>query len=82
MHHLCINNFAGCWRRRRDCGCSGLPQGGDLRLLEDGSESGGALVSDVVASNTASEGQDGNGERVRVSMGPDKKANTVGWRRT
>ena len=46
----------------------GAPEAGDLRLLEDGSESGGALVSDVVAPNTASEGQDGNGERVRVSM--------------
>ena len=44
---------------------------GDLRLLEDCSERGGALVSDAVARNTASEGQDGNGERVRVSMGVD-----------
>ena len=56
---------------------SGLRQGGDLRLLEDGSESGGALVSDVVAPNTASEGQDGDGERVRVSMGADRKTNAL-----
>ena len=31
---------------------------GDFRLLEDGSERSGALVSDVVASETESEGQD------------------------
>ena len=49
---------------------------GDLRLLEDGSERGGALGSDVVARNTANEGQDGNGERVGVSTGADIKANT------
>ena len=34
----------------------GPPQVGDLRLLEDGSERGGALVSDRVVSETASEG--------------------------
>jgi len=51
-------------QKRTLWGC-GLPQGGDLRLLEDGSESGGALVSDAVIPDTASEGQDGNGERVR-----------------
>ena len=60
----------------------GLLQGGDLRLLEHGSERGGALGSDVVAPNTASEGQDGNDERVGVSMGVDTKANTTGWQRT
>ena len=32
-------------------------EGGDLRLLEDGSQRSDALVSDVVASDTASEGQ-------------------------
>ena len=59
----------------------GLPQGGDLRLLEDGGERGDALGSDVVAPNTASEGQDGNDERVGVSMGADTKANALGrWR--
>ena len=48
----------------------------DLRLLEDGGERGGALDSDVVAPETASEGQDWNGERVGVSMGADTKATT------
>ena len=49
---------------------------GNLRLLEDGSERRGALVSDAVASETASEVWDGSGERVGVSMGADSKANT------
>ena len=35
---------------------------GDHRLLEDGSERGGALVSDVVAYETASEGRSGTGD--------------------
>ena len=48
----------------------------DLRLLEDGGERGGALGSDLVSRDTASDGQDGNGERVGVSMGADTKANT------
>ena len=34
----------------------------DLRLLEDGSERGGALVSDVVASETVGEGRSEDGE--------------------
>ena len=54
----------------------------DLRLLEDGGECASALVSNVVGRNTASEGQDGNGERVGVSMGADTKANALGRRRT
>jgi hypothetical protein len=59
----------------------GAPQVGDLRLLEDGGERGGALVSDRVVSETASEGWGGDGERVGVSVGPDKKANALGrWR--
>ena len=37
---------------------------GDLCLVEDGSERGGALVSDLVAFETASEGWGGDGERV------------------
>ena len=49
----------------------------DPRLLEDGGERGDALGSDVVDPNTASEGQDGNDERVGVSMGADTKANTL-----
>ena len=40
----------------------GAPQGGNLCLLEDGGKRGGALGSDVVALDTASDGQDGNGE--------------------
>ena len=60
----------------------GAPEDGDLCLLEDGSECGGTLVSDVVASETVSKGKDGNGERVGVSMGADTKADTLGWRRT
>jgi hypothetical protein len=54
----------------------GAHQLGDLRLLEDGGERGGALNSDRVASETASEGWGGDGERVGVSMGIDTKANT------
>ena len=61
----------------------GAPQVGDLRLLEDGGERGGTLVYDQVASETASEGWGGDGERVGVSMGIDTKANsTLGRRRT
>ena len=54
----------------------------DLRLLEDGSECGGALVSDVVAVETAKHGRGPGGERPGVSMGADTKANTSGWWRT
>jgi len=36
---------------------------GDLRLLEDGGERRGALVSDAVAFEAASEGWGGDGER-------------------
>ena len=49
----------------------------DLRLLEDGSECGGALVSDVVAVETAKHGRGPGGERPGVSMGADTKANTL-----
>ena len=45
--------------RKRTVWGSGALEVGDLRLLEDGSECGGTLVSDVVAVETASEGQDG-----------------------
>ena len=48
----------------------------DLRLFEDGGERGGALGSDAVFGDTASGGQNGNSERVGVSMGVDAKANT------
>ena len=49
----------------------------DLRLLQDGSNCGGALVSKAVASETASEGKNRN-VSVGVSMGADTKANTRG----
>ena len=62
-------------------GCGAL-EVGDHRLLEDGCEHGGALVSDIVAPETASEGWDGDGERIGMSMGADTKANTTGRRRT
>ena len=42
-------------RKRTLWGSSALEMG-DHRLLEDGSECGGALVSDLVASETANEG--------------------------
>ena len=48
----------------------------DLRLFEDGGERGGALGPDAVVRDTASEGQDENGERVGVSTGVDSKAGT------
>ena len=41
----------------------GAREVGDLRLLEDGGEYGGALVSDVVAAETASKGSMGNAVR-------------------
>ena len=47
---------------------SGALQLLDLCLFEDGGERGSALGSDVVVRNTASKGQDGNSERVGVSM--------------
>eukprot|EP00964_Phaeocystis_antarctica_P012340 scaffold6811_cov55-Phaeocystis_antarctica.AAC.6 len=43
----------------RGCRGGGALEVGDLRLVEDGCERGGALDSDVVASETASEEQDG-----------------------
>ena len=68
--------------QRRTLSGGGALELGDSRLFEDGGERGSALGSNVVARNTASEGQDQNGERVGVSMGADRKANTIGWRRT
>ena len=56
----------------------GAPQLGDLHLLEDGGERGGTLVSDMVVPQTVSEEQSGDGEEAGVSMGVDKKANTIG----
>ena len=39
-------------------------QGGNVRLLEDGCERGGAIGSDPVAIETADKGQSEDGERV------------------
>jgi hypothetical protein len=64
-------------RKRTLWGGSAL-EVGDLRLLEDGGERGGALNSDLVVPQTESEEQSGDGERSGVSMGVDRKANTQG----
>ena len=50
----------------------------DLRLFEDAGEHGGAFVSNVVVRDTASDEQDGDGERVGVSTGADTNASTLG----
>ena len=50
---------------------------GDSRLFEDGSERGGALVSDAVALETAGEGRGEDHEKAVVSRGADTKANTL-----
>ena len=60
----------------------GAPEVGDHCLLEDGSERGGALDSDVVVAETAGEGRGKDGERAAVSRGADRRANTLGRRRT
>ena len=60
----------------------GALQVGDLRLLEDGCERGGALVSDPVPSETASEGRSGNGEKASMATGVDTKSEHLGGRRT
>ena len=60
-------------RKRTLWGSSALEMG-DHRLLEEGSERGGALVSDHVVLETAARG--GDGERVGVSTGADSKAYT------
>ena len=52
---------------------------GDSRLFEDGSERGGALVSDVVVLEAAKHGGGWGSERRGVSMGADTRANTMGW---
>ena len=65
-------------RKQTLCG-GGALEGGDLRLLEDGSECGGALFSDFVVPNTA---KHRSGERVGVSMGADSNTNTLRRRRT
>ena len=61
-------------------GGGGALQVGDLRLLEDGGERGGALLSDLIPSKAASEGRNGNGGRASMSTGADTKANKPGER--
>ena len=51
----------GRWHKSKRLG-GGAPQVSDLCLVEDGSERSDALVSKAVAIETASEGQNGNGE--------------------
>ena len=53
---------------KRTLSGGGALEVGDHRLLEDGSERGGALDSDLVAHETASEVWDGDGESVGMSM--------------
>ena len=52
----------------------------DLRLLEDGSERGGALDSDVIDADTAGEGRSEDGEKAVVSRALTRKR-TLGVRR-
>ena len=54
---------------RRTLSGGGAPQGGNLRLLEDGSECGGALDSDVVFIKTAGEGRSKDGKREQPCQG-------------
>ena len=67
---------SGLLTQKQTLSGGGAPEVGDLHLVEDGSERSGALVSNVVVSETAS---DGNGEKVSVSMGVDTEASTGSW---
>jgi hypothetical protein len=48
-------NVKGPWQESKHFAGGGAPEAGDNRLLEDGSERGGALGSDIVVFKTASE---------------------------
>ena len=62
---------------------SGALELGDSRLFEDCTKRRGALVSDEVVPETASKGRRGGGARnVNGPTGADRKANTIGRRRT
>ena len=53
---VCEKGDGECQRaltRKRTLGAGGAPEVSDLRLLEDGSERGGALASDVIVPQTA-----------------------------
>ena len=54
---------------RRTLSGGGALEVGNHRLLEDGCECGGALVSDVVATKTASEGRSEDGVREQPCQG-------------
>jgi len=55
----------------------GALEGGNLRILEDGSKLNSAILLDEVVLETAKHGRGWGGERAGMSMGPDTKANTI-----
>ena len=55
---------------KANTGGGGTLELGDSRLFEDGSERGGAPVSDIVVADTAGEGRSEDGEKAVVSRGP------------
>ena len=61
-------------------GGGGVPQGGDLRLLEDGRECRGALSFDRVQRETAKEGWGEEGESKSVKALTQKQTLRVGSR--
>ena len=65
--------------RKRTFWGGGALEVGDLCLLEDGGERGGALLSEPIEPKTTSKGRGGDGRRASVSMGADTKANTWAW---
>ena len=73
-----VGTHACQWALTRVFWGGGALEVGDLRFLEDGDERNGSLVSDAVRTETASEGRRGRGERVSMSTGIDKMANTQG----
>ena len=56
----------------------GALEDGNLRPLEEGSKRNSAIVSDVVARETAQHGRGWGGERAGMSKGVDTKSNTWG----
>ena len=62
----------GHWHKSEHSG-GGALQLSDLRLLEDGGERGGTLVSDAVDPQTVSEEQSGDRERSGVSTGMTRR---------
>ena len=61
----------------------GAPELGDLRLVEDGGEREGTLVSDRVTTETANEGQSRNGVGEQACQCElTKKRTLTGLRRT